>query len=161
MTLELVAAEAGVSKGGLLYHFASKRDLVAEMIDARWAEFDEAIAEQMTARPAGGGLAGAYVAACRCAATPTHLDTALLAAVFEDPAMARGCADSAATLHRRMRAEARDPALAAIVRLACDGLWLGELLALDVFVDDDRVQVPDRLSQLAEQATTGASAVEP
>lgn len=32
-TLEAVAARAGVSKGGLLYHFASRNDLVAAMLD--------------------------------------------------------------------------------------------------------------------------------
>jgi AcrR family transcriptional regulator len=32
MTLEAVAKEAGVSKGGLLYHFSSKDDLIAAML---------------------------------------------------------------------------------------------------------------------------------
>ena len=34
MTLEAVAREAGVSKGGLLYHFASKDELIAAMLAA-------------------------------------------------------------------------------------------------------------------------------
>src|SRR5262249_60196574 len=32
MTLDAVAAEAGVSKGGLLYHFRSKDELIAAML---------------------------------------------------------------------------------------------------------------------------------
>ena len=32
MTLEAVAREAGLSKGGLLYHFASKDELIAAML---------------------------------------------------------------------------------------------------------------------------------
>ena len=32
MTLDAVAQEAGVSKGGLLYHFRSKDDLIAAML---------------------------------------------------------------------------------------------------------------------------------
>jgi AcrR family transcriptional regulator len=33
LTLDAVAAEAGVSKGGLLYHFATKDDLVDALIE--------------------------------------------------------------------------------------------------------------------------------
>lgn len=32
VTLDAVAREAGLSKGGLLYHFATKRDLIAAML---------------------------------------------------------------------------------------------------------------------------------
>ena len=37
LTLDAVAAEAGVSKGGLLYHFRSKRELLDGML-AGWLE---------------------------------------------------------------------------------------------------------------------------
>src|SRR3954467_14212049 len=39
LTLDAVAAEAGVSKGGLLYHFGTKQELIEALV-ARWlAEF--------------------------------------------------------------------------------------------------------------------------
>ena len=34
LTLDAVAAEAGVSKGGVLYHFGSKRALIDGLLDA-------------------------------------------------------------------------------------------------------------------------------
>ena len=37
LTLDAVAAEAGVSKGGLLYHFRSKRDLLDALV-GRWLD---------------------------------------------------------------------------------------------------------------------------
>ena len=37
LTLEAVAAEAGVSKGGLLYHFKSKRELLDGLVE-RWLD---------------------------------------------------------------------------------------------------------------------------
>ena len=40
LTLEAVAAEAGVSKGGLLYHFNSKRELLEAMLGGWLEEFD-------------------------------------------------------------------------------------------------------------------------
>ena len=41
LTLDAVAAEAGVSKGGLLYHFASKRALIDGLLE-RWLDDFEA-----------------------------------------------------------------------------------------------------------------------
>src|SRR5262249_57462110 len=45
LTLDAVAAEGGVSKGGLLYHFRSKEDLAAAMIERSIAWFDDALAD--------------------------------------------------------------------------------------------------------------------
>ncbi len=39
LTLDAVAAEAGVSKGGLLYHFKSKRELLDAMLEGWLEEF--------------------------------------------------------------------------------------------------------------------------
>ena len=41
LTLDAVAAEAGVSKGGVLYHFASKRALIDGLL-SRWLDDFEA-----------------------------------------------------------------------------------------------------------------------
>jgi AcrR family transcriptional regulator len=43
MTLDAVAKEAGVSKGGLLYHFASKDELIAAMLEHHAGRIQKAI----------------------------------------------------------------------------------------------------------------------
>jgi len=48
-TLDAVAARAGVSKGGLLYHFASKEALVAGVLDRFAALIDEDVARMRAA----------------------------------------------------------------------------------------------------------------
>ena len=45
LTLDAVAQEAEVSKGGLLYHFKSKRELVEGMIERWLAEFQREMDE--------------------------------------------------------------------------------------------------------------------
>lgn len=48
ITLDAAAARAGVSKGGLLYHFPSKSDLFAGLVDRLATSIDEAIAAAPT-----------------------------------------------------------------------------------------------------------------
>jgi AcrR family transcriptional regulator len=43
LTLDAVAAQAGVSKGGLLYHFASKRELLDGLVERWLDEFQDDI----------------------------------------------------------------------------------------------------------------------
>jgi AcrR family transcriptional regulator len=51
MTLDAVAREAGVSKGGLLYHFASKDELIAAMLQHHAARIQKTIESRMAADP--------------------------------------------------------------------------------------------------------------
>ena len=51
MTLEAVAKEAGVSKGGLLYHFSSKDELIAAMLQHHAGRIQKAIESRMAADP--------------------------------------------------------------------------------------------------------------
>src|SRR5476651_2729859 len=62
LTLDAAAREAGVSKGGLLYHFASKEALLTGLL-ARLAEFvTEDFQANVAAQPEGPGrVAGAML----------------------------------------------------------------------------------------------------
>lgn len=51
-TMDAVAAEAGVSKGGLLYHFPSK-DALAEAVLQRFGEVSDADLKEMRVAPEG------------------------------------------------------------------------------------------------------------
>ena len=53
-TLDAVAARAGISKGGLVYSFATKDDLVYAALEREMARFQQAVR-----RRAGGGPTGA------------------------------------------------------------------------------------------------------
>src|SRR5690348_13483576 len=65
LTLDAVAAEARVSKGGLLYHFPSKEALLSGMVDmlCRTCRDLAAAAAQADPEPVGRS-ARAYLAAC-------------------------------------------------------------------------------------------------
>ncbi|MCJ7985556.1 TetR/AcrR family transcriptional regulator [Priestia sp. OVL9] len=47
LTLEKVAKEAGVSKGGLLYHFSSKDELIKQMLYSVTKKYDDGLNVQV------------------------------------------------------------------------------------------------------------------
>ncbi len=64
-TLEQIAARAGVSKGGLKYHFSSKDDLVTTLAALLVQEFrDRVVAQIDPDEPEPGRLVRAYVRVC-------------------------------------------------------------------------------------------------
>jgi AcrR family transcriptional regulator len=121
LTLDAVAAQAGVSKGGLLYHFKSKRELLDGLVDRWLDEFQEDI------DAAGGGFLEGYVRACDGARAE---ESGMLAALIADPDVLAGVRERYATWQDRILTEAGDPVEATVARLAADGLWLADLLGI-------------------------------
>ncbi|GAA4520243.1 MULTISPECIES: TetR/AcrR family transcriptional regulator [Nonomuraea] len=119
LTLSAVADRAGVSKGGLLYHFATKDALIKAMVERLIEEFDDLVAAQpdatYTERYLGATLVAVREGKLRRWAVVTGAsgNTYLLAPLRE--AMARW--------HREGLDDEPDPVASQIVRLACEGLW--------------------------------------
>ena len=151
LTLDAVAREAGVSKGGLLYHFPSKDALIGGMIEQLLAAFDAALAAQLAADtgPASGRWLRAYVRASFADDVAALRDSAgLLAAVSNNPALLDPLHHHAADWQRQAESDGLDPALGTLVRLATDGLWFAELLGLAAPEQALRAQVQAALERL-------------
>ncbi len=137
LTLEAAAAAAGLSKGGVLYHFPNRDALVAAMVTRIIEQFDADIASYLPeanspAASLPGAYARAYVRATVEPVTPgeERLGAALLAAAAAEPELVVPLQDAAARWQARLLDDSLDPALATLVRLACDGLWLCGLFGL-------------------------------
>ena len=141
LTLEAVAAQAGVSKGGLLYHFKSKRELLDALV-GRW--LDE-FQDDIDADPAG--FVAGYVRASDGAKAE---ESGLLAALVADPAVLAAVRDRYATWQDRVATEGGDPVEATVARLAADGLWLADLLGMAPPHGELRERVLARLLDLCD-----------
>lgn len=125
-TLESVAAEAGVSKGGLLYHFSSKNALIAGMMERSMALVDQALEEEL--ERSGGDYLTAYIrASFRTTADPAQVSRAIQAAIVRDPALLNPLRERFARMQREISQHAPSQELGLLVRLAMDGLWYAEL----------------------------------
>lgn len=132
LTLDDVAREARVSKGGLLHHFPTKDALLGGLIDELVAVF-RARLEREEARevPGPGRWTRAYVTATfEPEPVEDELTDALSGAIAAHPDLLGRVRGAFAFLDERARADGLPPARALAVRLACDGLWLGECAGL-------------------------------
>jgi AcrR family transcriptional regulator len=134
LTLEAVAAAAGVSKGGLLYHFPSKDALVAGLVCLGLDDFDEAVARRQAA---GTDWLAAYVDAALAPSEMDALGPALVGALAENPALL----DDIRSRYRHWYAQARAKAGPTGVRtlLMLDGLFFHQLMGLHGLVPGDEL----------------------
>jgi AcrR family transcriptional regulator len=148
LTLDAVAAEAGVSKGGVLYHFASKRALIDGLL-TRWLDAFEA-------QLSDDDVLASYVRACDLPkAGPDYnaSEFGVLAAMIEEPEVLAATREREAVWMARILAGATDPVDAWLVRLAADGLWYSDLLGIAPPEGADRRRLIARLLALAAGGT--------
>ncbi|NJQ08809.1 TetR/AcrR family transcriptional regulator [Streptomyces lonarensis] len=128
LTLDAAAEEAGVTKGGLIYHFPS-RDALLRAIQAHLTTRWEALLLAELAVPFeeadASRRAAAYAAVCAGGGTG-GADLAFMMESATDPALAEAWTE----LTRRWVAPPASAGPAEIdrlvARLAADGLWLGD-----------------------------------
>ena len=124
-TLEAVATEANVSKGGLLYHFASKNALISGMIARSIERIDATLSEEI--ERANGDYLTAYICASfRTMADPEQVSRAIQAAIVRDPALLNPLRERFERIQFEMMQRAPTPALGLLVRLSMDGMWFSE-----------------------------------
>jgi AcrR family transcriptional regulator len=155
LTLEAAAAEAGLSKGGVLYHFPTRDSLVAAMVDQIIGEFDRDIEANMTGGDGAGRFIRAYIRATMEPSTTRpdredRLGAALIAAAAAQPELLAPLQAAADRWQVRLEDDGLDPAVATLLRLACDGLWLCDLFGLAPPSASLRAGVEAQLDRLME-----------
>ena len=131
LTLEAVAEEAGLSKGGLLYHFPTKVALIEALFEHHNSLFEVRL-QELTA--AEDDVPGAWLRAYAKASIEQITDpdcASLYASLF-------AAEERYASAHQLMREKyvrwqsqveqsGLDPVWATMLRFAVDGLWFSEM----------------------------------
>jgi AcrR family transcriptional regulator len=128
LTIDAVAAQAGLSKGGVLYHFPSKRALLAAMLEDL---LESATARNRTLEAQLGDttpLRAAILSEQQQTPRERAMSLALLAAAAEDPQLVAPAREFLVEFFDRATQGASDPQLARVLMLANEGLrYLGML----------------------------------
>jgi len=159
LTLDAAAAQAALSKGGVLYHFGTRDALVSAMVERLVAAFDADLAQESAVETdAGADPAGRYVrayirATIRPARTPEDVrreraGAAVLAAMACEPQLLEPLRRSFDRWQRRLVEDDVDPVHATVARLAADGIWLGDLFGFAPLDEPLRSQVAAFLEDL-------------
>lgn len=150
MSLDAVAARAGVSKGGLLYHFPSKAKLLEGMVEHFLGAFDALLAEQIGEREdEPDSVTRAFIELFvldRNARRPPP--SGLLAALAENPDLVAPVRGYERALLDRMKENSRDPGVALIAYLAIRGIRNAKLLNLGILTGEEFEMLADRLKVL-------------
>ena len=145
MTLDNVAREANVSKGGLIYHFASKDALVKGMIEHFAKQVEQALTSRVVDDPLPNGRWVRALVDC-CVAPPEEgaaesnplltisgmgkFHASLLAAVAVNPALLAPLLEFGAKMRSRIQAEDPQALEQLLLWSALDGLFVWELFGL-------------------------------
>ena len=157
ITLDVVAQAAGVSKGGLLYHFPSKESLMEALAQRYVANMEQCI------ETAKGNLSDAdesrELKACvhgllqrDARSKATGMCAALIATAANNPALLEVIRERIAHHTAGFAASNADFARAAIVTLAIDGLMLRESLRISPFTEQQRERIVQELLKIADES---------
>ena len=160
LTLEAAAREAGVSKGGLLYHFASKEalltGLLARMADWLAQDFEACVATQ----PEGSGRVARAMMAWAFELTPEAVNercdrsaAVFLAAFHHDPALLGPIRAVIARMRDAVAADGLPPGHGGAIMAAGDGLFMARTFGLYTPTEQERHDMHAALSRLLEART--------
>jgi AcrR family transcriptional regulator len=144
LTLEATAAEAGMSKGGLLHHFPSKDRLVEAMVQRSAEAWRKCYTEGYErTSPGPGRQCRALLEHCLSDAKGwtqelQRSSSACFAALAQNPSLIAPMREAYSDLQRRVADDGLPPGVGEAVAAAIDGLWLYWVLGL-VEVDQSLV----------------------
>lgn len=150
LTLDAVARQASVSKGGLLYHFPNKNALVVGLGEQLIQDFEAALQAEFNQDDAPG-TPGQWVRAyirstLRMSGQTLALVARLTSLIVEmPPELLKAAETYEQRCRQRLDADGLDPTQAVIIQLAIDGLWFSEMFQLSALDETRRTQVVEQL----------------
>jgi AcrR family transcriptional regulator len=149
LTLDAVAKQAGVSKGGLLYHFPNKDALMGGMVEQLIQDFEtvlQAEFDQDDAPQTPGQWVRAYIrATLRFSKQSLALIARLSSIAVDSPHVFKAAEVYEQQWRQRVETSGIEPTKATIILLATDGLWLSELFQVGTLDEPRLTQVVQTL----------------
>jgi AcrR family transcriptional regulator len=147
LTLDAIARESGISKGGLTHQFPTKRAVLQALLDRQIEHFD-AFSRAYAAQHGAGQqprLAAQIATMREAIARPDSVAVAILGAAAEDPSLLAATRKTDLEVVAAIKAEAADPDLALVRWMAARGLILSSLLGNCPLLEEERARLFERL----------------
>jgi AcrR family transcriptional regulator len=148
LTIDAIARESGVSKGGVLHHFRTKEAVLKALFEHQ-IESGTALIQSLLDNMAPGHPEphlAAQIAAFRTAVShPKSASFAIARAMADAPELLAGIRENDAKRIEIVKAEAGDPTIALVRWSAAMGLALSEILGLSPLAAEERDRLFDYL----------------
>lgn len=141
LTIDAIAKEAGISKGGVLHHFKTKQAVLIALLDNQRNEYARFAADflegdgKTSSEPA---LATQIAVLREATKQPKSVALAVLGAIAEQPSLLDGLRSADASNLEAIRAEAGDADLAVLRWVAARGLLWTSLFGMCPLSDEER-----------------------
>jgi len=150
LTIDSIAREIGMSKGGVLYNFPSKRALLSalleNLIEAHDVRMDEIDQDEPNAT-----LRGHLHSRASANDLEADLSMAILAAAAESPELLNPLRQKIESNQQKVTSQTKDPVGAHVILAALDGLRFQHLMRMPPYDTKIRDQIQDRLESMIDE----------
>lgn len=149
LTLDAIARESGISKGGLMHQFRTKEAVLKALLEHQaeyFADFSRAYMAEHAAKQAQPHLAAQIATLREALAEPHSVAFAIFGAVAQEPSLLSITRESDAKMIEAVKAEAADPDMAMLRWAAARGLAVTSLLGFCPLTGEERERLFDRLA---------------
>ena len=162
LTLDAVAKQAGVSKGGLLHHFPTKNALLSAMIERHVAEWRGDVMRTYDQQPEGPGrFSRALIKLCLADKPPKgekenwsdamhNSCRMVLTAVVQDPSLVQPIRDLYRDFARLIEEDGLEPGHADVIVAVVDGMWLYWICDINAIDSNRLTRVRAALAKLIQ-----------
>ena len=155
VTLDAVAARAGISKGGLLYNFPTKQALLVGLVEAAMADALALLdsAERLDGQSFPAVIQSLFDARLSkmCEAKQNRATHGMLAAMAEEPALLAPVRRFQSAMWERVKASAADAQGLWLLWLAAEGLIFGQLYQVSPLSPEENECIRRRLESEIER----------
>ncbi|MCC2248475.1 TetR/AcrR family transcriptional regulator [Virgibacillus sp. AGTR] len=150
LTLDAVANHAGISKGGLLYHFPNKDALLKGLSDHIFEQFTNSFNKHAENDPnEKGKWTRALIETSKWDLdNNAKLNIGIMAASMLNPDISEGLSKGYRYMQNKVEQDNLDPVTASIIRLAIDGIYYSEMLDMAPLDENLREKVIEKLIQM-------------
>ncbi|MBR0784572.1 TetR/AcrR family transcriptional regulator [Bradyrhizobium iriomotense] len=148
LTLDAIARESGLSKGGVMHQFRTKEAVLKALLERQMAHFEEFSTHYMakvSATSANPNLATQLATIREAATTPNSAALALVAAMVENPSLMALPRELESKRMAAIKEEAADPDLAMLRWAGALGLLLSSLFGMSPLSKDEHQRLFVRL----------------
>lgn len=148
LTIDAIARESGISKGGVLHQFRTKEAVLKALLEYQIGKSDAFFRKWLGQTPAEHKepVLEAQISTLRVAAVqPTSTTLAIASAVGDNPDLLEGIRQNERERVERMKDEADDPRIALVRWSAARGLAFAAILGICPLSDTERESLFDYL----------------